>query len=239
MPVMDDAAVHSLPDDPQLLKTLLIERVQLLGLRENRIAELELDKLRLQQQLMVAMKKLYGPRGDRLASTGDVAQLLLDFAKELEARPVDPADLPADTDLRQVEPTTVRRVKRRRGRRDLSADEFDHLPVVRREHDLKDADKPCACCNQPRVKIGEETTWQIECMPGYFYRLEHVQFKYACCWASCRMPIFARHCAATPLTDRTGGCWMPITTRWATLGATVKVVKVQRARAGRHLRWNT
>jgi len=65
---MDDAAVHSLPDDPRLLKALLLERAQLLGLRENRIAELEkqnqriaeleLDKLRLQQQLMVAMKKL-------------------------------------------------------------------------------------------------------------------------------------------------------------------------------------
>ncbi len=142
-------------------------------------AELELDKLRLQQQLMVAMKKLYGPRADRLAGTGDLAQLLLDFAKELEARPVDPADLPADTDLRQVDPTTVRRVKRRRGRRDLGADEFDHLPVVRKEHDLKEEDKTCTC-NQLLVKIGEETTWQIEYMPGYFYRIEHVQMKYAC-----------------------------------------------------------
>jgi len=201
---MDDAAVQSLPDDPQLLKTLLIEhheriaqlqeqaqRIELENqqikleieridsLRSQQIAELELDKLRLQQQLMVAMKKLYGPRADRLAGTGDLAQLLLDFAKELEARPVDPADLPADTDLRQVEPTTVRRVKRRRGRRDLSSDEFDHLPVVRKEHDLKESDKTCTC-NQLLVKIGEETTWQIEYMPGYFYRLEHVQFKYAC-----------------------------------------------------------
>ncbi len=92
---MDDAAVHSLPDDPRLLKTLLIEhheriaqlqeqtqRIELENqqikleieriesLRSHQIAELELDKLRLQQQLMVAMKKLYGPRADRLAGTG-------------------------------------------------------------------------------------------------------------------------------------------------------------------------
>ena len=67
---MDDAAVQSLPDDPHLLKTLLLERVQLLGLRENRIAELEranaeaeMEQLRLKQQLMVALKKLYGPAG--------------------------------------------------------------------------------------------------------------------------------------------------------------------------------
>jgi transposase len=186
---MDDAAVHSLPDDPRLLKTLLIERAQLLGLRENRIAELEkqnqriaeleLDKLRLQQQLMVAMKKLYGPRGDSLSSAGDVAQLLLEFATELEARPVEAADLPPNTDAGAIDPTTVRRVKRR-GRRDLGSDEFDHLPVIRKEHDLKEQDKSCPCCNQPRVKIGEESSWQIEYLPGSFQRVEHVRIKYAC-----------------------------------------------------------
>ena len=220
---MDDAAVQSLPDDPQLLKTLLIEHVQQLGLRENRIAELELDKLglqqamerieslreqriaeleqamerakveterikaeaeldklRLQQQLLVAMKKLYGPRADRLGSTGDVAQLLLEFAVALESRPVEAADLPPDTDAGQIDPKTLRRIKRRKGRRDLGSDEFDHLPVIRKEHDLTEADKPCPCCNQLRTKIGEESSWQIEYMPGYFYRLEHLRFKYAC-----------------------------------------------------------
>jgi transposase len=231
---MDDAAVQPLPDDPRLLKALLIERAQLLGLRENRIAELEeqnqrivelekqnqqielenqqikleiqrieslrqqriaeleqaraeleranaeaeLDKLRLKQQLMVALKKLYGPRGDRLADEGDVAQLLLEFATALEAKPVDAADLP--TEAGAIDPQTVRRVKRRKGRRDLGSDEFDHLPVIRREYDLKEQDKPCPCCNQPRVKIGKESSWQIEYIPGYFQRIEHVRIKYAC-----------------------------------------------------------
>ena len=110
---MDDALhISSLPDDPQLLKAILIERSQLLGLRENRLAalertnaalertnaELELEQLRLKQQLMLALKKLYGPRGDRLADEGDVAQLLLEFAATLEARPVDAADLPPGAD---------------------------------------------------------------------------------------------------------------------------------------------
>jgi transposase len=180
---MDDAAVHSLPDDPGLLKTLLIERheriAELSRELEQTKAQAELDKLRLEQQLLVAMKKLYGPRADRLASQGDVAQLLLDFALELESRPVDPADLPPDADAGQIDPQTIRRVKRR-GRRNLGSDEFDHLPLVRKEHDLNEADKPCPCCNQPRVKIGEESSWQIEYMPGYFYRLQHVQMKYAC-----------------------------------------------------------
>jgi transposase len=200
---MDDAALQSLPDDPGLLKLLLIERVQLLGVRESRIAELsgelertraevertkaeaeriqaglELEQLRLKQQLMVAIKKLYGPRGDRLANEGDVAQMLLAFATTLEARPVDAADLPPDAG--EVDPRTIRRVKRRRGRRNLGSDEFDHLPVIRKEHDLLDQQKPCPCCCQPRTRIGEESSWQIEYIPGYFQRIEHVRIKYAC-----------------------------------------------------------
>ncbi len=175
---MDDAAVETLPDDPRLLKQLLGER---LARRDARIAELELDKLRLKQQLMVAMKKLYGPRADRLAHEGDVAQMLLEFAVQLEARPVEAADLPPGTDAGAgaMDVQTIRRVKRR-GRRDLGADEFDHLPLIRKEHDLSDQEKSCPCCHQPRARIGQESSWQIEYIPGSFQRIEHVRLKYAC-----------------------------------------------------------
>lgn len=206
---MDDAAVPLLPDDPRLLKALLIERIaqrdELLSLRESRIAELErtkaeleleklglqqamerakaeaeLEKLRLQHQLMLALKKLYGPRGDSFSSgtVGDVAQLLLEFAVGLETRPVEPADLPPGAG--SVDPKTARKVNRRKGRRDLGSDEFDHLPVIRKEYELKDEQKLCPCCNQPRTKIGEEVSWQIEYIPGFFQRIEHVRSKYAC-----------------------------------------------------------
>jgi transposase len=93
---------------------------------------------------------------------------------------VEKADLPPDADAGAIDPKIIRKVNRRRGRRDLGSDEFDHLPVLRKEHDLEDADKPCPCCNQPRSKIGEESSWQIEYVPGSFQRIEHVRIKYAC-----------------------------------------------------------
>jgi len=31
-----------------------------------------------------------------------------------------------------------------------------------------------------REKIGEETSWQVEFIPGRFERIEHVRIKYAC-----------------------------------------------------------
>lgn len=66
----------------------------------------------------------------------------------------------------------------RRGRRNLAG--FDQLPVTRCEHDLAEDQKPCPCCGEARQKIGAESSWQIEYIPGRFERIEHVRFKYAC-----------------------------------------------------------
>jgi len=191
---MDDATLKALPDDPAELKQIILnfakerdvatqERDTVTRQRDellNQKQQWAIEKLRLEHKLLAALKRLYGPRADRVMQEADLAQLLLDFAKALEARPLDTDDLPADADLRDVDAKTIRKVRRRRGRRDLSADEFDHLPVIRKEHDLSDADKPCPCCTKPREQMGAETSWQIEYIPGSFTRIEHVRFKYAC-----------------------------------------------------------
>jgi transposase len=186
---MEDAsAITSLPDDPATLKQIIFdlsrqrdERIGELRLRQERIAELELrnqqmemEKLRLEMALLRFKKWYYGPRADDLAHYTDAAQLLLNFAGELEARPVNPADLPPE--LPDTEVKTVRRV--RRGRRNLAA--FDQLPVTQKVHDLPESDKPCPCCGETRERIGAESSWQVEYIPGRFERIEHVQIKYAC-----------------------------------------------------------
>jgi transposase len=179
---MEDAsAITSLPDNPQALKKIILnlsrerdEHRQMTERFQQRVDELEVARLRLEMELLRLKKWYYGPRADRLQTPSDVAQLLLEFATDLEARPVNPADLPADVPDAEVK--TVRRV--RRGRRNLAA--FDHLPVTRKVHDLAEADKSCPCCGKTREKIGEETSWQIEHIPARFERIEHVRVKYAC-----------------------------------------------------------
>jgi transposase len=166
--VMDDTySILSLPDDPAILK-------QIIATRTRERDELQVAKLRLEMELLRLKKWYYGPRADRLQTPGDVAQLLLEFACDLEARPANPADLPAD--VSEAEVKTVRRV--RRGRRNLA--NFDHLPVIRKVHDLAEADKACPCCGKEREKIGEESSWQVEFIPGRLERIEHVRIKYAC-----------------------------------------------------------
>jgi len=175
---MDDALLANLPGDPQALKQIIIElsrdrdqqlrqREQRIAEHQQRIAELELQKLRLEHQLHQLKKQYYGPRADRV----ELGQLLLQFAEQLEARPIDPQDLVPATDVK-----TARRV--RRGRRNLAA--FQNLPVTQQVHDLGEDQKPCPCCGQMRQQIGQESSWQIEYIPGHFHRIEHVRIKYAC-----------------------------------------------------------
>ena len=179
---MDDAlSIASLPDDPAILKQLLgRERDEHQSLKrrhaelEQAKQQIELEKLRLEMELLRFKKWYYGPRADRLQHSGEVAQMLLEFAVNLESRPVHPQDLPADMPAAEV--VTVRRV--RRGRRNLA--DFQNLPVVRHMHDLAEADKACPCCGNVRQKIGEEVNWQIERIPSHFERVEHVRIKYAC-----------------------------------------------------------
>ena len=202
---MDDALSHLLPDDPAALKAIIAavtgqrdeasrqrdeasrQRDDVSRQRDHwklRHDEKELDRLRLEVELLRLKKWYYGPRADRLAGEGDVAQMLLAFAGELEARPVDPADLPPeaeadaglDANTASDAAKAVRRIKR--GRRNLAA--FEHLPVTRNVHDLSEDDKRCTCCGTMREPIGQYVSWQVEFIPGHFERIEHVRLKYAC-----------------------------------------------------------
>jgi transposase len=202
---MEHAAPTSLPDDPQLLKSMLIQKDRHIfmltqerdGLMQQRDSamherdqanqqrdrwklkhdEKEIDRLRLEVELLRYKKWYYGRRADELGSTGEVAQMLLGFAQQLEARPVEPQDLEAlPASQPPAEAAAVRRI--RRGRRNLAG--FDQLPATRKEYDLPQDQKPCPCCGEMRQKIGEESSWQIEYIPGRFERIEHVRFKYAC-----------------------------------------------------------
>jgi hypothetical protein len=138
--------------------------------QQQRIDDLYLENLQLQKELLRYKKATYGPRTDRL-SENELAQVLLEFAEELEQKP-----LPAES-LPQVEPE-VRRMQRRKGRRALA--NFENLPVCTHVYELPVEQRSCSCCGEQRQEIGSEESWQIEYLPGHFERLQHVRKKYAC-----------------------------------------------------------
>ncbi len=177
-----------LPEDSAALKamvlTLLAERDRHAQLADEqtrradeqtrRAEELRVEMLRLQLELERYKKWYYGPRADRLQSTGDLAQMLFDFAASMDQKPVHPDDVPPET----PQDSEVRRVRRRKGRRNLA--NFENLPATTHVHELSAEQRACPCCGTERQEIGADESWQIEYLPGHFERIHHVRKKYAC-----------------------------------------------------------
>jgi transposase len=171
-----------LPDDPVLLRQVIASqqtRISQLQQQHETLQEqadtlkkqrdeLELDKMLLKHQLDMLLKKVYGPRADKI----DPAQLMLEFADLLEKRPIEPADLPPGTDAS----TVTRRV--RRGRRKLA--EMEDLEVIEKVIDLEEKDKPCPCCGTMRRRMGEDIRWLLEMIPARLVRVREIRCKYVC-----------------------------------------------------------
>jgi transposase len=190
-----DAHLKNLPPDREsleaMLRSLIVERDEQRRRAEQetkraeqetkraeqaakRAEELHLENLRLQLQLERYKKWYYGPRADRLATSGEVAQALLEFAEALDRKPIHPEEVAT-----KAEPEyELRRVKRRPGRRHLA--NFENLPVSTQVYELSAEERICPCCGVERKEIGADQSWQIEYIPGRFERIQHVRKKYAC-----------------------------------------------------------
>jgi transposase len=178
MPTVENFLTN-LPEDKEALKAILRsllqerdDQRQRAEAQARRADELYLENLQLQKQLLRYKKATYGPRADRL-SENELAQALLEFAEELEKKP-----LPTESVPQGEASPEVRRVQRRKGRRALA--NFDHLPVSTHVYELTAEQRRCSCCGEQRQEIGSEESWQIEYLPGHFERLRHVRKKYAC-----------------------------------------------------------
>ncbi|MGA2923216.1 MAG: IS66 family transposase [Candidatus Sulfotelmatobacter sp.] len=184
----NEANLVPLPDDSQalraILRTLMRERddekrradkhEQHAEEQSRRANDLHVENLRLQLELGRFRKWYYGPRADRLQSSADLTQMLLIFAEEMDLKPVNPDDLPPRTEAQKE----LRRVKRRKGRRNLA--NFENLPVTTQVHKLSAAERACPCCGIERKEIGTDESWQVEYLPGHFERIHHLRRKYAC-----------------------------------------------------------
>lgn len=182
-------AVAELPDDPVVLKTLLVKREQLFVDERNarqaiieRIKQEAAERIQSLEERMAAMeaehkaailailRRYYGPRSERF----DPRQLLL-FGQVIDQMPLDEA---AIADEAGEEVVVTRRIKNRHkhGRAPLP----ECLPRIEIEHDLADAEKPCPCCGELRQRMGQEVSEQLEYIPASFQVLKHIRHKYAC-----------------------------------------------------------
>lgn len=206
------ARIDELPDDPVLLKRMLAERdVMIERIKEeaadrleeqaerikNEAAEqMEALRLRLEAEkkaeikaaIEAILRRIYGPKNERF----DPTQLLL-FGRQVEEAPLDEPSIVEESG----QELATRRItkKHKHGRNPLP----DHLPRIEIEHDLTDAEKPCPCCGELRVRIGHESYEQLEYHPA--------SFSFAVSDRPWRRPSNARsrvHCSSGPTPSRTG-----------------------------------
>jgi transposase len=170
-----------LPDDPALLKRLLIERDALLAERnalieririeaaEQLAAQRERHAAEMKAAIAALLRRYYGPKNERF----DPRQLLL-FGQQVEQLPLDEPNINQEAG----EKLATRGIgkKHKHGRNPLP----DHLPRIDIEHDLDDAEKKCPCCGEPRCRISPEVSEQLEYVPASLKVLRHIRHKYAC-----------------------------------------------------------
>jgi transposase len=175
---LDPAA---LPDDPALLKRLIVEHHQrclereaiIERIREEAVAQLAAQAERHAAELKAAiaalLRRYYGPRSE----TFDPRQLLL-FGQVIERMPLDEASIEAEASEQLI----TRRVKNRHnhGRQQLP----ECLERIEIEHDLTAEEKACPACGQERERMGAEVSEQLEYFPASFKVLKHIRHKYAC-----------------------------------------------------------
>src|SRR5438046_8566628 len=163
----------NVPEDSAPLKAMLCSLVAERDSEKQRADDLHIQNLRLQLELARYKKWYYGPRADRLNSTSELAQVLLDFGQELEQRPIHPEDVPAAS----APEYELRRVKRRKERRSLA--NFENLPVTTQVYELSAEERTCPGCGVESQERGAEGGWEIEYIAGHVGRIHYVRMSYA------------------------------------------------------------
>jgi transposase len=186
--------LSTLPDDPQLLKQIILNFAQEKQVIEEKSREqqaravqeqeratqeqeratqeqtiLKTQISHLQQMIAYLRRKMFGPRSEKI----DENQLLL-FGESLT--PLVPAQLQMPTEVPVNRP-------RGHGRRVIPA----NLPREKVLIDLAEEEKPCPDCGTMREKIGEDVTEQLEFIPAKLFVRQFIRPKYAC--GSCEAHI--------------------------------------------------
>jgi transposase len=176
---------EQLPNDPATLKRMILELLATLY-EERR------DKEALRQRLDQLLRRLYGPRTERI----DPDQPLLGEAAAAAAV-AEPASATAAAAVQG------RRRAKPHGRRPLPQD----LPRRVVSHELTEAERLCPC-GQLRVQIGVEQSEQLDWQPASLFVWQHRVHKYACpaCAARSALPCAE---AGTPESGATDSMMHP------------------------------
>jgi transposase len=169
---MSDAAdtTPELPDDVGALKSIIGEKLTIIGAQTTQVREMELRIAVLEEKLRLAAHKRYG------ASSEKAVPDQLGLFNEAES--LIGASAANEAAASETEITVPAHTRAKGGRKPFPSD----LPRERVEHDIADAEKMCPCgSGHQRPKIGEVVTEQSDIEPAKIKIIQNVRFKYGPC----------------------------------------------------------
>jgi transposase len=162
-------AAIALPHDLEAAHALITDLRHQAHARERQIASKQERIERLEHQLALLRRYVFGRRSEK-AAPAVAEQGMLPFAAGAVAPSASDESVPAAVEVRAHQRTA------HRGRKALPTD----LPVEVVEITPADADLVCSGCEQPKMRIGADTTQALEYRPAAFFIREYVRPKYAC-----------------------------------------------------------
>jgi len=159
---------ETLPDDPILLKQLLLSLHEQMSSKDKEITAKDGQIERLREQNSLLIQRLFGRKSEQSSDPDSPQLVMFNEAESLaEAAPEAPAD--------EVEEEAVAPTKRRGKRKPLPAE----LPRVEVVHELPEHELTCECGCRKQA-IGEETSEQLEIIPMQVQVIRHIRKTYAC-----------------------------------------------------------
>lgn len=167
---MSEGTTHdatNLPDDPILLKQIIAEQSELLDQQRTQI-----EKMKHEMEQLKRMH--FGPRSERLVPE----QMLMPFAgQSFPAQLPPPGTLPRSSGRDPQHFDGAKAIENNGHGRQKLPDHLKRVPVV---HDVPEDRKRCTRCKKKLVKIGEETSEQLEYTPSQLKVLKNIRPKYTC-----------------------------------------------------------
>ena len=147
---------HSLPDDPEQLKRMVLELQQVVAKKEAQIHE-------LLQAYNAKLAKEYAKKSEKMPGAGERFNEAEDILDE------------HDKALLATSPS-IKKEKAKPKRRPLPA----QLPRVEVVVDLEEDGKMCDCCQSPLHKMGESSSETLEFVPAHIKVIKTIRPKYTC-----------------------------------------------------------
>jgi transposase len=177
--------LDNLPNTVEELKAVVIFLVQHIA-KQDAIIESQ------QAQIHQLQRIVFGRRSEKSKNKQDRA------SDENETLGRSPGDL----DTTKGSKTDQQSDLKTKNRGSTGRQKRTNLPRERVEHDIPESQKVCQCGN-PRCKIGEEVTEQLEHCPASYKIIEHVRFKYGC--AFCKEGVVIAPLPSQPIDKGLAG----------------------------------